>query len=90
MAADPITTAGELSARANRGGVLYGLTPPRQSSTVEQADDIVAASLARLRSLQVDEPIRRDALCRSAATDNLGNCKPGSARSTGFIPGWCS
>ena len=54
MASGEIATAGELLARARDGLLLYGLTPPRRTSTPEQADGIAAAALNRLRSVQVD------------------------------------
>ncbi|MCD2191624.1 5,10-methylenetetrahydrofolate reductase [Actinomycetospora soli] len=54
------TTAGELLARARDGVLLYGLTPPRQTSTPAQAADIAAAALARLRSIEVDGLILYD------------------------------
>jgi hypothetical protein len=54
MASAPTATAAELLARTRGGVLLYGLTPPRQTSTRDQADNIAAAALARLRSVQVD------------------------------------
>lgn len=60
MASAPIATATELLARARDGVLLYGLTPPRQSSTREQADSIAAAALTRLESVHVDGLILYD------------------------------
>ena len=51
--AESATTAG-LLARTRDGVLLYGLTPPRRSSTPDQADSIAVAALTRLRSVQVD------------------------------------
>jgi len=48
------STAAELLARTRNGVLLYGLTPPRQTSTPDQADSIAASALTRLRSVQVD------------------------------------
>ena len=41
-------------ARTREGVLLYGLTPPREASTPEQADAVAGAVLARLRPVQVD------------------------------------
>jgi Methylenetetrahydrofolate reductase len=60
MASAPTATAAELLARTRGGVLLYGLTPPRQTSTRDQADSIAAAALARLRSVQVDGLILYD------------------------------
>jgi hypothetical protein len=46
--------AAELLTRTRDGVLLYGLTPPRQTSTPDQADSIAAAALTRLRSVQID------------------------------------
>ena len=60
MASAPTATAAELLARTRGGVLLYGLTPPRQTSTRDQADSIAAAALTRLRSVQVDGLILYD------------------------------
>src|SRR3954452_14026519 len=61
MASAETATAAELLARTREGGVLlYGLTPPRQTSTPEQADSIAAAAMARLGSVQVDGVVLYD------------------------------
>lgn len=52
--------AAELLARTRDGVLLYGLTPPRQATTPDQADSIAAATLARLQSVQVDGLILYD------------------------------
>src|SRR4051794_31645977 len=54
MASAATATAAELLARTCDGVLLYGLTPPRQTSTPDQANSIAAAALTRLGSLQVD------------------------------------
>src|SRR5690242_1122216 len=53
-------TAADLLARTRDGVLLYGLTPPRQTTTPDQADTIAAAALTRLRSVQVDGLILYD------------------------------
>src|SRR4051795_244825 len=53
-------TAAELLARTRDGVLLHGLTPPRQTTTPEQADTVAAAALNRLRSEQVDGLILYD------------------------------
>nr|MBA3574962.1 5,10-methylenetetrahydrofolate reductase [Pseudonocardiales bacterium] len=60
MNSAPTATAAELLARTRGGVLLYGLTPPRQTSTRDQADSIAAAALTRLRSVQVDGLILYD------------------------------
>src|ERR1700710_875954 len=60
MASAETVTAAELLARTRDGVLLYGLTPPRQTSTPDQADSIAAAALTRLRSVQVDGLILYD------------------------------
>ena len=54
MASHGTTGAAELLARTRDGVLLYGLTPPRATTTSEQADAVAAAALTRLRSVQVD------------------------------------
>ncbi|ANY09115.1 methylenetetrahydrofolate reductase [Pseudonocardia sp. HH130630-07] len=54
MASDGTTATDDLLARTRDGVLLYGLTPPRASSTPEQADAVAAAALARLRDVRVD------------------------------------
>jgi Methylenetetrahydrofolate reductase len=46
--------AAQLLARCRDGVLLYGLTPPRQTTTTEQAGAVAEAALTRLRSVQVD------------------------------------
>ena len=60
MASAETATAAELLARTRDGVLLYGLTPPRQTSTRDQADTIAEAALTRLRSVQVDGLILYD------------------------------
>src|ERR1044072_2071530 len=60
MASRETTSAAELLARTRDGVLLFGLTPPRQTTTPEQADAVAAAALTRLRSLQVDGLILYD------------------------------
>jgi Methylenetetrahydrofolate reductase len=54
MASHETTSAAELLARTRDGVLLYGLTPPRGTTTPEQADAVAETALARLRSVQVD------------------------------------
>src|SRR3989442_1583051 len=60
MASPETVTAVELMDRTRDGVLLFGLTPPRQTTTPEQADAIAAATLTRLRSVQVDGLILYD------------------------------
>ena len=60
MASAETTPAAQLLARPRDGVLLYGLTPPRGTTTPEQADAIAQAALARLRSVQVDGLILYD------------------------------
>lgn len=55
-----MTGADQLLARTGDGVLLYGLTPPRGTSSPEQADAVAEATLARLRSVQVDGLILYD------------------------------
>ena len=52
--------AAQLLARTRDGVLLYGLTPPRGTTTPEQADAVAEAALVRLRSVQVDGLILYD------------------------------
>jgi hypothetical protein len=52
--------ASDLLARAEDGVLLYGLTPPRLDSTPERADEIAAATLARLEGVGLDGIILYD------------------------------
>lgn len=54
------TKAAQLLARAREGVLLYGLTPPRGTTTPEQADAVAVATLSRLRSVQIDGLILYD------------------------------
>ena len=60
MASAEITGAAQLLARTGDGVLLYGLTPPRGTSTPEQADAVAQAALTRLRPVQVDGLILYD------------------------------
>ncbi|MER7570143.1 5,10-methylenetetrahydrofolate reductase [Streptomyces sp. NPDC097941] len=60
MASPETVTAAELMDRTRDGVLLFGLTPPRQTTTPEQADAVAAAALTRLRSVQVDGLILYD------------------------------
>jgi Methylenetetrahydrofolate reductase len=60
MASTETTAAARLLARTSDGVLLYGLTPPRQTTTPDQADTVAAAALTRLRSVQVDGLILYD------------------------------
>ncbi|GAB92391.1 methylenetetrahydrofolate reductase [Gordonia rhizosphera] len=60
MAPQETTSAAELLARTRDGVLFYGLTPPRATTTAEQADAVAEAALARLRSVQVDALIVYD------------------------------
>ncbi len=46
--------ASRLLEAAQDGVLLYGVTPPRLTTTAERADEIAAATLARLASVGVD------------------------------------
>ncbi|MBW0090852.1 5,10-methylenetetrahydrofolate reductase [Pseudonocardia sp. KRD-184] len=54
MTSRETTAAAGLLARTRDGVLLYGLTPPRATTTPEQADAVAGAALARLRSVRVD------------------------------------
>ena len=60
MASAETTLAAQFLARTRDGVLLYGLTPPRGTTTPEQADAVAEAALARLRSVQVDGLILYD------------------------------
>ena len=60
MASAETTRAAQLLAGTRDGVLLYGLTPPRGTTTPEQADAIAEAALARLRSVHVDGLILYD------------------------------
>ena len=60
MASHDTTGAAGLLDRTRDGVLLYGLTPPRASSTAEQAEAVAEAALTRLRSVQVDGLILYD------------------------------
>jgi hypothetical protein len=60
MASTETSRAAKLLARTRDGVLLYGLTPPRGTTTPEQADAVAGAALARLRSVQVDGLILYD------------------------------
>lgn len=64
------TTAAELLARARDGILLYGLTPPRQTSTPDQAAGIAAAALTRVRSVPVDGVILYDVDAEADRTES--------------------
>jgi hypothetical protein len=52
--------AAQLLERTADGVLLYGLTPPRLTTTPERADEIAAATLARLTSVELDGLILYD------------------------------
>src|SRR3954447_17809134 len=52
--------ASQLLDRARNGILLYGLTPPRLTTTAERADEIARAALARLASVELDGLILYD------------------------------
>jgi hypothetical protein len=54
------SVASELLRRAEDGVLLYGLTPPRLTTTPERAEEIGRASLARLETVGVDGLILYD------------------------------
>lgn len=62
-------TAAELLARTRDGVLLYGLTPPRQTSTADEATSIAAATLTRIQSVQVDGLILYDVDSEADRTD---------------------
>lgn len=53
-------TASELLQRAESGLLLYGITPPRLTTTPERADEIARATLTRLETVQPDALIIYD------------------------------
>lgn len=58
---EPRTTAPPTPFRnADRGVLLYGLTPPRRTTTPERADEIARLTLARLAPLDLDALILYD------------------------------
>jgi hypothetical protein len=60
MASSETTRAAQLLAKTRDGVLLYGLTPPRGTTTAEQADAVAEAALTRLQSVQVDGLILYD------------------------------
>src|SRR3954447_15816123 len=44
----------DLLRRAEQGVLLYGMTPPRLTTTADQADEIAQVTLARLQQVQPD------------------------------------
>jgi hypothetical protein len=60
MASAETAGADQLLARTREGVLLYGLTPPRVTTTPEQADAVAQVALARLRSVRVDGLILYD------------------------------
>jgi hypothetical protein len=52
--------ASQLLDRAQNGILLYGLTPPRLTTTAERAHEIARAALARLASVELDALILYD------------------------------
>jgi len=73
MASAETTRAAQLLARTRDGVLLYGLTPPRGTTTPEQADAIGEAALARLRSVQVDGLVLYDV---DAEADRSSTSRP--------------
>jgi hypothetical protein len=65
--------AAELLARAQDGVLLYGLTPPRGTTTPDQADAVADAALARLRDVQIDGLILYDV---DAEADRSSTSRP--------------
>ena len=70
--AKPTGTA-ELLARTGEGVLLYGLTPPRETTTQEQADAVAETALARLWSVQVDGLVLYDV---DAEADRSSTARP--------------
>ena len=60
MARDEVTAASDLLRRAEHGLLLYGMTPPRVTTTSERADEIAAATVTRLESVNPDALIIYD------------------------------
>src|SRR3954451_1529921 len=54
------TPASQLLDRAQNGILLYGLTPPRLTTTAERAHEIARAALARLASVELNALILYD------------------------------
>jgi hypothetical protein len=54
MAPGEMISAAELLRRAEHGVLLYGMTPPRLTTTHERADEIAQATLTRLDSVNPD------------------------------------
>jgi hypothetical protein len=73
MASAETTGTAQLLARTRDGALLYGLTPPRETTTPEQADAVAEVALARLRSVQVDGLILYDV---DAEADRSSNPRP--------------
>jgi hypothetical protein len=73
MASHETTSAAELLARTCDGVLLYGLTPPRATTTSEQADAVAEAALTRLQSVQVDGLILYDV---DAEADRSSTSRP--------------
>lgn len=73
MASPETATTAELLSRTRDGVLLYGLTPPRRTSTADQVDSIATAAMARLRSVQVDGLVLYDV---DAEADRTGASRP--------------
>src|SRR3954453_16903459 len=67
------TPASQLLDRAQKGILLYGLTPPRLATTAERAHEIARATLARLASVELDALILYDV---DAEADRSPNPRP--------------
>jgi hypothetical protein len=73
MASYESTSAAELLARTRDGALLYGLTPPRATTTSEQADAVAEATLTRVQLAQVDGLILYDV---DAEADRSSTSRP--------------
>src|SRR3954469_24163961 len=63
----------DLLRRAEQGVLLYGMTPPRLTTTADQADEIAQVTLARLQQVQPDGLIVYDV---DAETDRSPDPRP--------------
>lgn len=73
MALGEMMSAAELLRRAEHGVLLYGMTPPRLTTTPERADEIAQATLTRLAEANPDGLIIYDV---DAEADRSSNPRP--------------
>lgn len=73
MAPHDALGSAELLARTRDGILLYGLTPPRATTSPEQADTVAATTLTRLRSVRADGLVLYDV---DAEADRSSTSRP--------------